>query len=216
MEDMLAIQEMAVHERPREKMLARGEDMLTNAELLQVIIGSGIRGADVRRISHDILKILNGTQGTIKLDELLAIRGVGMATALKLLASLRLMQRFVKTGTVVTQAEHAVPLLEDIRYKSQEHFVVITLDGANRMIQKRVVTVGTINASLVHPREVFADAITDRAASIVVAHNHPSGTLAPSQPDIEVTRRLRDAGKLLGIQLFDHIIVTADGFVSVD
>lgn len=213
---MSTIMEMAVNERPREKMLARGEDMLSNAELLQVIIGSGIKGADVRRIAADILRILEDNQGRIKLDELLFIRGVGKATALKLIASLRLMQRFVKTGTLVTVPEDAVRLLEDIRYKNQEHFVVITLDGANRMIQKRIITVGTVNASLVHPREVFADAITDRAASIVVAHNHPSGTLEPSQPDREVTKRLREAGVLLGIQLFDHIIVTADGYTSVD
>ncbi len=213
---MSTISEMEVNERPREKMLARGEEMLSNAELLQVIIGSGIKGADVTRIASEILEILENNQGDIRLVELLSIRGVGQATALRLIASLRLMRRFVKTGTLITRPEHVIPLLEDIRYKRQEHFVVITLDGANRVLKKRTITVGTINASLVHPREVFADAITDRAASIVVAHNHPSGTLEPSQPDIDVTCRLRDAGKLLGIQLFDHIIVTADGHVSVD
>ena len=207
---------MAVGERPRERMLAHGDDMLSNEELLQVIIGSGVRGADVITISRQILQILRLNGGNVTLDELLTIRGVGEATALRLLASLRLMQRFTNTGTLITMPEQAIPLLEDIRYKQQEHFVVITLDGANRVIQKRIVTIGTINASLVHPREVFAEAITDRAASIVVAHNHPGGSLRPSQPDIDVTDRLRAAGTLLGIQLFDHIIITRDGFCSVE
>jgi DNA repair protein RadC len=197
-------------------MLAHGDDMLSNEELLQVIIGSGVRGADVITISRQILQILRLNGGNVTLDELLTIRGVGEATALRLLASLRLMQRFTNTGTLITMPEQAIPLLEDIRYKQQEHFVVITLDGANRVIQKRIVTIGTINASLVHPREVFAEAITDRAASIVVAHNHPGGSLRPSQPDIDVTDRLRAAGTLLGIQLFDHIIITRDGFCSVE
>lgn len=212
----MSISSLAVEERPREKMLTHGDDMLSNEELLQVIIGSGVRGGDVISMSKQILHKLREKGGNITLDELLSIRGVGKATALRLLASLRLMQRFANTGTLITMPEHAIPLLEDIRYKQQEHFVVITLDGASRVIEKRIITVGTINASLVHPREVFADAITDRAASIVVAHNHPGGSLRPSQPDIDVTTRLRASGSLLGIQLFDHIIVTRDGYCSVE
>ncbi len=210
------IKDLAVNERPREKMLAKGQRNLSNLELLQVVIGSGIRGADVTQISQDIEKLLVGQHGKLELEQLTSIRGVSTATATKLLASLELTSRFVKTGITIVDDNDVLPLLTDIRYKKQEHFMVITLDGANRVIERRIITVGTINASLVHPREVFADAITDRAASIVVAHNHPGGSLEPSQPDLAVTKRLRDAGKLLGIQLFDHIIVTADSHVSID
>lgn len=212
---ILTIRELPVKDRPREKMLAKGEQGLSDIELLQVIIGSGIRGADVTKISAGILELLQRHHGKVSLEQLTAIRGVSTATAAKLLASLELTGRFVKTGTRIDSVEDILPLLEDIRHKKQEHFMVITLDGANRVIDKRVVTIGTINASLVHPREVFADAITDRAASIIVAHNHPGGTLEPSGPDLEVTKRLEVSGKLLGIQLFDHVIVTPTSFLSI-
>lgn len=210
------IKNLAVHERPREKMMAKGQRNLTNVELLQVVIGSGIRGADVTQIAQTILGLLEKQHGKLTMTQLTAVRGVSTATAAKLLASLELTGRFVKTGIRITDDNDVVPLLADIRYKKQENFMVITLDGANRVIERRIITVGTINASLVHPREVFADAITDRAASIIVAHNHPGGSLEPSQPDIAVTKRLREAGQLLGIQLFDHIIVTADSHISVE
>jgi DNA repair protein RadC len=105
--------------------------------------------------------------------------------------------------------------LADIRDKKQEYFVCLTLDGANRLITKRVISIGTLTSSLVHPREVFADAITDRAASIIVAHNHPSGTLTPSDADRQVTERLREAGELLGVALIDHILLTKTDFVRI-
>ena len=108
-----------------------------------------------------------------------------------------------------------VARLDDIRSKKQEYFVCFSLDGANRLIQRRIVSVGILNASLVHPREVFADVITDRAAGIIVAHNHPSGTVTPSPEDIQTTRRLKQAAELLGIGFYDHIIVSADDYRSV-
>ncbi len=205
---MSAIQALEVHERPREKMLAKGERGLSNRELLQVIIGSGIKGADVTEIAEHILEMLEQQNGKLVLSQLTKIHGVSTATATKLLASLELTSRFVKTGTVVETEDDVLPLLADIRFKKQEHFVALTLDGANRLIEKRTITIGTLNASLVHPREVFADAITDRAAGIVVAHNHPGGSLEPSGADIVTTKRLKAAGELLGIRLLDHIIVT--------
>lgn len=210
-----AIRNMPDIDRPREKLLAYGTVKLTDRELLQVIIGSGIRGFDVVAISDALATLLDTKHGKVTLDELTAIRGISRATACKLLASLELTGRFVKTGTRIESIEDVLPLLEDIRRKPQEHFVVITMDGGNRVIEKRIVTVGTINASIVHPREVFADAITDRAASIVVAHNHPGGTLAASSADMEVTKRLEVSGRLLGIQLFDHVIVTSDSYLSI-
>ena len=111
--------------------------------------------------------------------------------------------------------EKAVEQLSDIRDKKQEYFVCLTLDGANRLIAKRIITIGTLTSSLVHPREVFAEAITDRAASIIVAHNHPSGNLEPSQADREVTKRLKDVGELLGIELIDHVVITQECYKSI-
>jgi DNA repair protein RadC len=203
-------------DRPREKLLAKGQAHLNNKELLQVVVGSGISGADVTQIADSIVAVMEQHNGKPSLDDLMKIRGVSTATATKLVASLELTSRFNHSGKIIMDEDHVLELLADIRGKSQEHFVVLTLDGANRLIEKRVVTIGTLNASLVHPREVFADAITDRAAAIVVAHNHPGGTLEPSGPDIVVTKRLRAAGELLGIRLLDHIIVTATGHCAIE
>lgn len=205
-------------DRPREKMLARGEDALSNNELLQIMVGSGMPGADVMQISEQILTVMEAKNGLPTLDDLLKIRGVGQASAAKLMAGLKLTERFNHTGKQVMDEDDVLELLSDIRRKKQEHFVVITLDGAQRVIERRIISMGTLNASLVHPREVFADAITDRAAGIIVAHNHPGGSLEPSGPDMVVTKRLRAAGELLGIKLLDHIIVTADAhrIIEVD
>jgi DNA repair protein RadC len=207
---------MAVHERPREKMLANGGNHLSNRELLQVVIGSGIKGADVTVIADELLDLLERYHCKPTLEQLLDIRGISTATATKLLASLELTGRLNYAGNRIETEDDVLPLLADIRTKKQEHFVAITLDGANRLIERRIITIGTLNASLVHPREVFADAITDRAAGIVVAHNHPGGSLEPSAADMVVTKRLRAAGEILGIKFLDHIIVTPTAHCIVE
>lgn len=211
-----SIKDLAVHERPREKMLAKGQGHLTNLELLQVVVGSGVKGADVTAIADELLELLERYHCKPTLEQLLTIRGISTATATKLLASLELTGRLNYSGRRIETEDDVLPLLADIRTKKQEHFVVLTLDGANRLIEKRIITIGTLNASLVHPREVFADAITDRAAGIVVAHNHPGGSLEPSAADVVVTRRLLAAGELLGIKMLDHIIVTPTAHCVVE
>jgi DNA repair protein RadC len=115
----------------------------------------------------------------------------------------------------ITNPESVFALVSDILDKKQEHFVVITLDGANKVVNKHVLFIGTLNASLVHPREVFAAAIEDRAASIILSHNHPSGQLVPSREDIAITQRLKSGGEILGIEVLDHIIVTTSGYYSM-
>ena len=121
----------------------------------------------------------------------------------------------VSERPIIDSPEKAVEQLVDIRDKKQEYFVCLTLDGANRLIAKRIITIGTLTASLVHPREVFAEAISDRAASIIVAHNHPSGNTEPSQADRDVTERLKEAGLILGVQLEDHLVVTSKSYLSI-
>ena len=203
--------------RPREKLQARGAEALSDYELLMAIIGSGVAGADVTKVARDVQKLLKEKASELTLDDLLAIKGLGLAKATPIMAGYELWRRQfeVSERPVIDSPEKAVEQLADIRDKKQEYFVCLTLDGANRLIAKRIVTIGTLTASLVHPREVFADAITDRAASIIVAHNHPSGNLQPSQADRDVTDRLREAGELLGVTLLDHVIVTKDGFRAI-
>ncbi len=205
------------NDRPREKLACYGTARLSDLELLMAIIGSGNARADVGKIAREVLKILRQKGGDVLYDDLRSVVGLGEAKIPVILASLELARRYLLDGDqpIIDSPEKAVELLADIRDKKQEYFVCLTLDGAHRLIAKRVVTIGTLTASLVHPREVFADAIADRAASIIVAHNHPSGSLEASQADREVTNRLRQAGELLGIGLVDHIIITKDHFQSI-
>ena len=204
-------------DRPREKLARYGTARLSDLELLMAIIGSGNARADVGKIAREVLKILCQKGGDVSYDDLRSVVGLGEAKIPVVLASLELARRYLLDSDqpIIDSPEKAVELLADIRDKKQEYFVCLTLDGANRLIAKRVVTIGTLTASLVHPREVFADAIVDRAASIIVAHNHPSGSLRPSEANVAVTRRLQEAGELLGIILGDHLIVTAQGYKSI-
>lgn len=203
--------------RPREKLQARGAAALSDYELLMAIIGSGSAHADVTKIARDVRKILGEKGSDLAYEDLLKIKGLGAAKATQIMAGFELWRRQfeVNERPIIDSAEKAVELLGDIRSKKQEYFVCLTLDGANRLIAKRVISIGTLTASLVHPREVFAEAITDRAASIIVAHNHPSGNLEPSIADKEVTERLRQAGEILGIEVLDHLILGEGGFASV-
>ena len=204
-------------DRPREKMKSKGVGALSDLELLMAIIGSGVGGHDVAEISREIKKLLDKYGVDMPRTELERVLGLGEAKISEILAAFELARRHLipADAPIIDSPEKAIEQLTDIRDKKQEYFVCLALDGANRLISKRVVSIGTLTASLVHPREVFADAVTDRAASIIVAHNHPSGGLDPSPADREVTRRLKESGELLGIALSDHIIVTKTDFHSI-
>lgn len=214
---VMKIKDKLKADRPREKLARYGAERLSDLELLMAIIGSGNARADVGVIARRVLGLLREKDGELVYSDLRSVVGLGEAKIPVILASLELAKRYLVDSDrpVVDSPEKAVALLADIRDKKQEHFVCLTLDGANRLIVQRVVTIGTLTASLVHPREVFADAITDRAAGIIVAHNHPSGSLEISQADRDVTDRLTEAGKLLGITLIDHIVVTKSEYRSI-
>lgn len=203
--------------RPREKLQMRGAEALSDYELLMAIIGSGNAQADVTKIARDVQKLLKEKGSELTYDDLLAIKSLGPAKATQIMAGYELWRRQfeVSERPIIDSPEKAVEQLADIRDKKQEYLVCLTLDGANRLITKRVISIGTLTSSLVHPREVFADAITDRAASIILAHNHPSGNLNPSQADKDVTGRLKGAGELLGISVLDHIIITTKSHVTI-
>ena len=202
--------------RPREKLAARGAAALSDYELLMAIVGSGNAQADVTKIARELLKVLRRDR-ELRMETVRTVVGVGEAKASEIVASFELAKRYLLESEqpIIDSPEKAVEQLADIRDKKQEYFVCLTLDGANRLIAKRVISIGTLTSSLVHPREVFAEAITDRAASIIVAHNHPSGTLESSAADKEVTKRLEEASELLGIKLIDHIVVTKTDFIQI-
>lgn len=212
----------AKRDRPREKLTAKGAAALTDIELLAAVFGSGNAQRDVLAIAADVRALLRKSkeQGfLVNYAALSAVPGMGAAKICELLAAFELARRYLPPQTsapvVLDTPDKVIAQFADIRDKQQEHFVVLTLDGAGRLIAKRTVFIGTLNASLVHPREVFADAVADRAASVIVAHNHPSGSLDPSPADREATRRLAEAGHLLGIPLADHLIVTPSAFRSI-
>ena len=205
-------------DRPREKLQSKGASALSDYELLMAIIGSGNAQADVTKIARDVRKVIAEKGSDLTYEDLLLVKSLGPAKAANIMAGFELWRRQfeVTERPIIDTPDKAVEQLADIRDKKQEYFVCLTLDGANRLIAKRIITIGTLTSSLVHPREVFADAITDRAASIIVAHNHPSGNLEASAADRDVTERLCSAGNLLGIKLIDHIIASKDSFSTTD
>ena len=210
------IQELSSVDRPREKLLAKGEAALSDAELLAVLLGSGTKRVSVLDLSVRILSTLKGQLADASVKRLVEVDGVGRAKACQLVAAMELGRRhLLQKRAIIRDAEDALPYLSGIRNEKQEHFVCLSLNGANEVLATRIVTVGLLDSNQVHPREVYADPITDRAASILCAHNHPSGTLEASPEDVAITRRLVKAGEVLGIRVLDHLIVTKQGFVSL-
>jgi DNA repair protein RadC len=179
---MKTIKDMPEHSRPREKLRERGACALTDEELVAAILGMGTAGVDVRTIARQVAGLIREHKTALTLEHLLAVPGVGLAKAGQILSAFELARRHLLKDTVkLTTASDALPLLADIAGKQQEHFLCISLNGANEVIEKRTVTIGLLDRSQVHPREVFADVIADRAAAVIFAHNHPSGQ-SPATP----------------------------------
>ena len=215
---MKKMKEVPELDRPREKIAVKGARALSDTELIEAIIGRGVKNKDVREIARDISHILNIKKTGIRYEDLQEIEGIGPTKASQIMACFELGRRYFKMDDApvkILKPEDIIPVVAWLRDRHQEHFVCITLNGAGEVLNSRTVTVGLLNHSLVHPREVYADAITDRAASIICVHNHPSGSLDPSSQDIAITRQIQEAGTLLGIQLLDHIIITKKGFSSL-
>lgn len=206
---------MPEHSRPREKLREKGAPALSDEELVTVILGMGTAGVDVRTISKQVAGLIREHKEALNLDHLLAVPGMGLAKAGQILSAFELARRhLLKDAVKVSCAKDVLPLLADIAGKQQEYFLCISLNGANEVIEKRVVTIGLLDQSPVHPREVFADVIADRAATVIFAHNHPSGDLQPSEADLQLQDQLTEAGKILGIRVLDHIIVAKKGHYS--
>jgi len=212
---MKKISEIPLLDRPREKLQQKGAKALSDQELVAILLGSGTRSHDVLTISNRILKVLDKTSANPSLDDLLAIEGVGLAKATLIAAALELSRRRIRPeGFKISFPTDVLPLIRHMADRKQEHFLCISLNGANEVIATRTISVGLVNKTQVHPREVFADPITDRASAIIVAHNHPTGNVTPSKDDIEISKKLKAAGETLGIKLLDHIIFNHKGYYS--
>ncbi|OGZ97107.1 MAG: hypothetical protein A3J10_01170 [Candidatus Sungbacteria bacterium RIFCSPLOWO2_02_FULL_54_10] len=216
--DTMRIKDLPRIDRPREKLLAYGANKLSNTELLAILLRTGVKGMSAVELSGSILKRLGG-DGLSAADApaLKKLFGLGTAKACEIAASFELGRRLLmgKKSELLMSPEDVWRELRDIRDHKQEHLVVFFLDARNREIARRTVSVGTVNASIVHPREVFEPAISNAAAQIIIAHNHPSGDPEPSAEDIRMTAQLAEAGKILGIQIIDHVVVSAKDFKSM-
>ncbi|MDR0695960.1 MAG: DNA repair protein RadC [Christensenellaceae bacterium] len=202
---------------PREKLNKKGAASLTDVELLQALIGSGVKGSNVKQIAKKLSSMIDDVGiENLTIADVKAIKGIGDAKSTIVFAALEYWRRkFEKqTRPIIDSSEKAAEQLAFIKDKKQEHFILLTLDGARRLIRAHTISIGTLTSTPVHPREVFAPAIDDRANSIIIGHYHPSGSLTVGNKDREVTRRIKDAGELLGIKLDEHIIIASNEFVS--
>ena len=180
---MKTINQLNSFDKPREKLKAKGAKALKNEELMAILLGSGVKGKDVRKLSKEITTLLDSNFDNISLETLSQIYGLGNAKASQIVAAIELSKRYlIRTNKRILNANDIYNELKEYTTKTQEYFLAITLDGASHIINKRVVFIGTLNQSLVHPREVFADAIADRAAGIIIAHNHPAKPQPQAKP----------------------------------
>jgi DNA repair protein RadC len=202
---------------PREKLQQCGATALSNEELIALILGSGTRESSVFELSRHVSDYLSSATSIPTVENLRNIRGLGTVKATQILACLELSSRYILTSRAVSviAPEDLLSRLAGLKFEQQEHFVVVTLNSANYVINVHDVTSGLVTQAHIAPREAFAKAIEDRAVSVVLAHNHPSGSTEPSEQDFAITRLLCAAGKVLQIPVIDHIIVGRGGYTSM-
>lgn len=215
---MPKIKDLHKIERPREKLERYGPGKLSNSELLAILLGSGTKKYNIIELSQKILsKFPNGQIVEASYEDLKKVYGLGPVKACQIIACFEFGKRMLKgkLAAFILSPEDVWKNLKDLRGHKKEHFVIFYLDSRNQEIQREIISVGTLNANLVHPREVFEPAVKNLCAHIIVAHNHPSGDPEPSEDDIEITKRLSEAGKILGIEILDHVIVAKNGYSSL-
>ncbi len=216
------MKEIPAEERPREKMEVKGPTMLSNAELLAILLRTGSQNRSAIHLAEEIVHSYPNLYAlkNVTLDELITIKGIGKAKAVQILAAIELgnrtnnfiLERGVQIKSPIECAEY---IAEEVKCLEQEHFIGIYLDTKNRILAKKTLFVGSLNKALVHPREVFKEALKHGCASIIVCHNHPSGDPTPSTQDISLTKRLMEIGELMGIELLDHLVIGTDGYISM-
>lgn len=202
-------------DRPREKLLRKGAAALSDQELLAVLLGKGTPGMDVMKLAGKLAKVIDEKGLAVQADDLRELDGVGDAKATLVLAALEFARRRIKPeGAKIETPADLLPHVRHFADRKQEHFLCASINGANEILNIRVVSIGLVDRTPVHPREVFADALADRASAIIVAHNHPAGGVEPSAVDIEVTKQLKAAGAVMGLALLDHIIFNRTEYFS--
>ncbi|MDR2073398.1 MAG: DNA repair protein RadC [Spirochaetaceae bacterium] len=208
-------QDLPKEYRPRERLCREGASALSDRELLCILLNTGIKGKAVDILADEVLNKLDRYKDIPPVNEMVKISGLGMAKAAAVTAMLELGRRhWGQPGTRISLPSDAYSLIRHYADRRQERFICISLNGAHEVLAVRVVTVGLVNKTIVHPREVFSDPLQDRASAVCVAHNHPSGRLEPSGEDNEITWRLRSAAEILGLRFLDHLIFSGWGFFS--
>ena len=213
----LRVKDLPRVERPREKLMKYGPAKLSHSELLAILLRSGKKGQNVVELAGKILKRFGKEKlPRLGFEELKNYPGIGPAKACEIVAAFELGRRLLKDkkAALYLTPDDVWQELKDLRELKKEHFVVFYLDSRNQEIKREVISVGSLNVNFVHPREVFEPAVRNVAAQIILAHNHPAGNPEPSDDDFKITKRLVEAGKILGIEVIDHIIVTKSGFLS--
>lgn len=215
MKKSFTVHDLPLSERPRERLLKLGTEALSSQEVLAIILGRGIKGESVMVIAQKLItkfgNLKNIAQASV--EELTQITGIGPAKAAQIKAAFELSRRLEDPVderpkiTVKSPEDVAKSVKSQLKGKKKEHFLVLSLDTRNHLIDTHKISIGSLDSSIVHPREVFKDAISDIAASVIFAHNHPSGDPSPSEDDIKLTKRLVEVGEILGIEVLDHIIV---------
>lgn len=218
----MSMKDVPKQDRPRERLLEYGPSNLSNQELLAILLGTGTKEESVNTLAQRVLMHFEGLSllRDSTIEELTAIKGIGAVKGVLILASIELGKRMhqfkVHERYVVRSPEDGADyVMEEMRNLNQEHFVCLFLNTKNQIIHRQTIFIGSLNASIVHPREVFREAVKRSAASIICAHNHPSGDPSPSQEDIHVTKRLSECGKMIGIELLDHLVIGDHKFVSL-
>lgn len=220
----IMMKDLPTEERPREKLMKRGAQSLSNAELLAILLRTGTQEESVMRVAERIL-IESGEDGLSGLahssiESLMKRKGVGEAKAVTIAAALELGKRVAagesqKRVIIHSSDDVAKYMMPRLRYCDREHFYVVLLNTKNHVITAPLISVGTLSESLVHPRELFKEAVNHSASSVILVHNHPSGDPSPSREDILLTKRIAEGGKLLDIQVLDHVIIGDNTYISL-
>lgn len=218
----LMIRDFPQDERPRERFIQNGPESLSNHELIAILLRTGTKDESVLQLSNRLLTNFEGLRllKAATLEEMTEIKGIGQAKAIQILAAVEIGRRIANLNytdryVIRSPEDGANYVMNDMRFLSQEHFVCLYLNTKNQVLHKQTIFIGSLNASIVHPREVFREALKRSAASIICLHNHPSGDPAPSREDIEVTKRLVECGKMIGIDVLDHLIIGENKFFSL-
>jgi len=196
-------------------VLKRGLEFPVDEELVMLILGTGTREMPIDVMARKIVETMDSSNSEDIVENLKKVRGIGTGKALSIAAALELgKRRFCHLGAHISHPGDIIPYLKNYAICQKEHFVAVTLNGGHDIIQIHVVSIGTVNRTLIHPREVFGEAIRENAAALILCHNHPSGRIQPSEEDVETTRMLMDASRIIGIPVLDHIIIDKNGYFS--